>query len=38
MEISQKEILDILEMGTRLSKIFRERRAIKQRRSGRSRY
>lgn len=37
MEISQKEILDILEMGTRPSKIFRERRAIKQRRSGRSR-
>ena len=38
MEISQKEILDILELGTRPTKIFRERRGIKQRRSGKAKY
>lgn len=38
MEISQKEILDILELGTRPTKYFSERRTIKQRRNGRSRY
>lgn len=38
MEISQKEILDIIELGTRPTKIFRERRHIKQVRSGKSRY
>lgn len=38
MEISQKEILDILEMGTRPTKYFAERQTIKQRRRGRSKY
>lgn len=38
MEISQKEILDIIEVGTRPTKIFSERRSIKARRSGRSKY
>jgi len=38
MEISQKEILDILELGTRPTKIFRERQSIKKSRSGKSRY
>lgn len=38
MEISQAEILNILELGTRPTKIFRERRSIKQRRSGKARY
>lgn len=38
MVISQKEILDILESGTRPAKYFAERRTIKQRRSGKSRY
>ena len=38
MEISQKEILDILETGTKPTKYFRERRNIKKRRNGRSVY
>lgn len=38
MDISQKEILDILELGTRPTKYFAERRTIKQRRSGKSHY
>ncbi len=38
MEISQAEILDILERGTRPSKILGERRSIKKRRRGRSVY
>lgn len=38
MEISQKEILDILELGTRPTKYISERRGIKQRRSGKTRY
>jgi len=36
MEISQKEILDILELGTRPTKLFSERRNIKKRRSGKT--
>jgi hypothetical protein len=38
MDISQKEIVDILERGTRPTKYFSERRYIKARASGRSRY
>ena len=38
MDISQSEILDILELGTRPTKYFSERRYIKARRSGRSSY
>jgi hypothetical protein len=38
MDISQKEILDILELGTRPSKYFRERKYIKKVRSGKSVY
>lgn len=38
MEISQSEILDILEVGTRPTKIFSERHTIKQRKRGRDRY
>lgn len=38
MEITQKEIVDILERGTRPTKYFAERRYIKARASGRSRY
>jgi len=38
MDISQKEILDIIEMGTRPTKIIRERRSIKKIRSGKGIY
>lgn len=38
MEISQSEIFDILEMGTRPSKIFGERKSIKKSRRGKSCY
>lgn len=38
MTISQKEILDILEIGTRPTRVFSERRTIKKRRSGKSHY
>ena len=38
MDISQKEILDIIELGTRPTRIFSERRDIKKRRAGKSRY
>lgn len=38
MEISQKEILDIIELGTRPTKILRERKHIKAVRSGKNRY
>jgi len=38
MEISQKEIFDILELGTRPTKIFSERASIKKSRKGKSRY
>lgn len=38
MEISQSEIFDILEMGTRPSRIFGERRSVKKSRRGRKSY
>lgn len=38
MEISQSEIFDILEMGTRPTRIFGERASVKKSRSGKSRY
>lgn len=38
MEITQMEMLDILEKGTRPTKIFKERKTIKRRRSGKSHY
>lgn len=38
MEISQKEIVDILEVGTRPTRIFSERRTIKNRKRGKSHY
>jgi hypothetical protein len=38
MEISQKEILSILELGTRPRKVISERRTVKRRLSGRDKY
>lgn len=38
MSVTQAELLDILERGTRPTKLFQERRSIKRRQSGRSVY
>lgn len=38
MEISQKEVLDILEVGTRPTRVFFERHTIQSRRRGKSHY